>query len=333
MRRLSRTAALAISAVLLVACGGDEDLPPAPAPPTVLATLDGGQTVDFDRFLLAARARTAPGEFPRTGSGFEAVRDRLVRDVVVQELLLAEAARRDLHIEDEELEAARVEATEGLSDPESLPELLNERYGGEEAHKEVITRRLLAERAERAVRDELVAAVEITDEQVAAQAADFADQIARPARLRARQVYAESPERIRAAQADLADGVAFVDLALKYNEGDGDMGWMTLAAAPPELIESMDGLEVGEFSEVVRSPLGYHLFQLLGREEASEPTVEEAAAAVRGLLREAEADRAYSQWLADRFEARSVQLHEDALDQVRCCRRGLPYVPAPEESR
>ena len=78
--------------------------------------------------------------------------------------------------------------------------------------------------------------------------------------------------------------------------------------------------------------MGYHLFQLLGREEASELTPEESAAEIRRLLQAEEADTAYRRWLVDRFEARGVQLHEDALDQVRCCRRGLPYVPAPEES-
>ncbi|MCP4867203.1 MAG: peptidylprolyl isomerase [Proteobacteria bacterium] len=332
MQRLSLCAAAVAGALLLASCGADDDDAPAPAPTTVLASIDGQAAVDFDLLLLAARARTAPGEFPRTGSGFESVRDRLVRDVVVQEFLIAEAARRDLHVEDEELEQAQMAATEGLAVQGSLPEVLTERYGSEAGWKQIVSRRLRAERAERAVRDELGAAVEVTDEQVAANASRFAAELARPARLRARQVYAESPERIRAAQADLADGIAFVDLAQKYNEGDGDMGWMALSAAPPELVESMDGLEVGEFSEVVRSPLGYHLFQLLGREEASELTPEESAAEIRRLLQAEEADTAYRRWLVDRFEARGVQLHEDALDQVRCCRRGLPYVPAPEES-
>jgi peptidyl-prolyl cis-trans isomerase SurA len=287
--------------------------------------------VGFDRFLAEARARTATGEFPRTGSGFEAVRDRLVRDIVVQEILLAEASSRGLDVEDEELEAARISAEGALGERE-LPEILQERYDSTEAWTRIVTRRLLAERAEAALREDLLAGVEVTDAEIAANVERFATQLSRPARLRVRQVFAESPERIRAAQADLAAGVAFLDLAQKVNEGDGDMGWMTLSAAPPELVESLEGLVVGEFTEVVRSPLGYHLFQLLGREDASPLGEVERAVEIGRLLRLEAADGEYRRWLADRFEARRVELDEDALEQVRCCRRGLPYVAAPEES-
>ncbi len=322
---------LLAAALLATACPGDDDEATTAAPALVLATLDGDPVVHFDDFAALARARTAAGEFPRTGSGFELVRDRLVRDLVVQEILLAEAASRGLNVEDEELERAELIAAEGVLSEDRLPEVLAERYGSVDAWEELVRRRLLAERVESVLREELGAAAELRDEDLAAGRERFADAFVRPARLRARQVFAEDASRIRAAQADLADGVAFVELAQRVNQADGDMGWMATAEAPPELVESLEGLEVGEFTEVVRSPLGYHLFQLLGREPASELSDEEQAALVEGRLRDEAAEAGYREWLAGRLEARRMELNEDALARVRCCRRGLPYAAVPDE--
>lgn len=304
-----------------LSCGGQSE---REAPPLVLASI-GERTVDFDLFLLAARARTAPGEFPRTGSGFESFRDRLLRDVMVEEILLAEAHRRQVAVASGALEAAIAEAGEGVHEEDRLPDLIADRFESYESWQQVVSRRLLTAEVEALVRGELEAAGEVTSEQVEEAAPRFADRLRRPARLRARQIFAADAERIRAVQQELLEGIPYEELAEKYNGSDGDMGWMSVAEAPAVLVESTEGLAEGGTTEVVRSALGYHLFQVLGREPATTLAPEAAAAEVERLLRAEAIERAWRDWLAGRTEELQVTVHEDGLAGVRCCRLGLPY--------
>ncbi len=320
-------AALAAATVIasVASCGDDGDVEVVVPEAQVVARV-GDRTIDSDLFILTARARTGPGEFPRTGSGFEVFAERLTRQLVVDEILVAEAALRGLGVAQADLDRTVSLAGEGVEGPDRLPEVVVERYGSEEAYRAVVHRRMLVEQAEGAVRAELAVGIEPTPEQVEAARIEHADRLVQPARLRARQVFAEEAEQIRAAQAELADGVPFADLAQQYSGSDGDMGWMSLAEAPPELVDATDGLAVGEFTEVVRSPLGYHLFQVLGREEAQTLSAEQADELLGRLVVDVAVETAYREWLAERLGAPGVSIDEDALARVRCCRQGLPYV-------
>lgn len=323
-------ATVALAALVGTFSCGDDAVPAASEPSPLVVARVGERTVQTDLLLLAARARTGPGEFPRTGSGFEVFIERLAREVVVEEILVTEAERRQLTVPPQELERTEVLAGEGIEGEERLPDVLSERYGGEEAWRRVVQRRLLSAHAERALREELATGIEPTPEQLAEVRERSGDLLVRPARLRARQVFAAEAEEIRAAQAELADGVPFADLAQQYSGSDGDLGWMSVAEAPPELVDATAGLAVGEFTEVVRSPLGYHLFQVLGREEEQTLSAEEADAVLRGRVVDEAADAAYREWLGERLAAPGVAIDEDVLARVRCCRMGLPYVEQEE---
>jgi peptidyl-prolyl cis-trans isomerase SurA len=64
----------------------------------------------------------------------------------------------------------------------------------------------------------------------------------------------------------------------------------------PEFERAMDALKVGEVSQPVRSPFGWHLIQVLERrtEDASKERRRQMA---RQTLRERKSDEAYEDWL------------------------------------
>ena len=86
------------------------------------------------------------------------------------------------------------------------------------------------------------------------------------------------------------------------------------------------GLEVGEFTEIVRSPLGYHLFQLLGRDAAAALPEDEVRLRVEQSLRSEAVESRLRAWIAARSDALGRRVHEDVVADVACCRLGLPYL-------
>ena len=85
---------------------------------------------------------------------------------------------------------------------------------------------------------------------------------------------------------DLKSGQDFTRLAEEYSEdpatssGGGDMGYLTASsiAANPPLRLAVDAMRVGQVSGVVRDQKGdFHILELLGREEAGQRPISDAA--------------------------------------------------------
>ena len=76
----------------------------------------------------------------------------------------------------------------------------------------------------------------------------------------------------------------------------GDLGWIYPGDTVPEFEKAMDGLKVGEVSEPIHSPFGWHLIQVLERRTEESP-MERNRFAARQALRDRRADEAYIEWL------------------------------------
>jgi peptidyl-prolyl cis-trans isomerase SurA len=75
----------------------------------------------------------------------------------------------------------------------------------------------------------------------------------------------------------------------------------------PEFERAMDALAIGEVSEPVRSPFGWHLIQVLER-RVQDVTEERTRALARNSLRERKADEEYESWLRELRDATYVEI-------------------------
>ena len=330
MMRPLRSGRFGLSVLLLAVVGlvgcSDPVHTVAPDDPT-LARL-GIYDIELSDFLLAARSRTAPGEFPRSGSGFEAFRDRLLRDLMFETMLLVEARGRELTVSEEELDAElsarRDEPDTAQSESVRLKEVIK-RFGSVEDYREVVRRRMLIDGAEALVRADLAADLELSQSQLDEARSRLGATLVQPERIRARQIFVADQEAARKLQSQLAGGADFEGLAQKYNGGNGDMGWMALDSAPPLLVQVAEEMEVGEVSEPHHSSLGYHIFQFLGRRQAEPLSAEEGRAEVEKLLRSEYTESRFRDWLAQRSEEFGIEVDDKAVSKLHCCVLGLPY--------
>ena len=106
--------------------------------------------------------------------------------------------------------------------------------------------------------------------------------------------------------ADLRDrivtgGAGFADLARVHSNDataarGGELDWVYPGDTVPDFERAYQALKIGEISQPVRTPFGYHLIQVLER-RTGDVSGERRRLQARQVLRERKADEAYQEWL------------------------------------
>ena len=107
-------------------------------------------------------------------------------------------------------------------------------------------------------------------------------------------------------------GADFAELA-RANSDDGtaarggELDWIYPGDTVPEFERAYQELKVGEISQPVRTPFGYHLIQVLER-RSSDLSPERKRLQARHALRDRKADEAYQEWLRQLRDQTYVEL-------------------------
>lgn len=123
----------------------------------------------------------------------------------------------------------------------------------------------------------------------------------------------DARNRLRVLKERLENKADFAELARVHSEDTsasrgGDLGWILPGDTVPEFERAMNELQPGQISDVVRSPFGLHLIQVLerGNQDVSK---ERQRLAARQTLRARKSDEAYQEWVR--------QLRDRAYVEVR----------------
>jgi peptidyl-prolyl cis-trans isomerase SurA len=101
---------------------------------------------------------------------------------------------------------------------------------------------------------------------------------------------AAAERKVQALYESLARGEDFATVAQEYSEdpstaaGGGDMGFIPASGLNAALKQVVNSLKVGQVSPIIRSNIGFHIFKLLGVEEAGQHTLSDLR--VQGAIRQ-----------------------------------------------
>ncbi|MBF0157524.1 MAG: peptidylprolyl isomerase, partial [Magnetococcales bacterium] len=114
----------------------------------------------------------------------------------------------------------------------------------------------------------------------------------------------EALAKIREVRAEAVGGADFAELAKKYSEDEnaadgGDLGWFGKGVMVAEFEEAAFSLPVGEVSEPVRTPFGWHLLLVEARESKRAVAATGQRDKLRERVMETKAQALYRQWLRD----------------------------------
>lgn len=236
--------------------------------------------------------------------GQEAKGDIVIRTALqraIDNKLLATEARRQGIEPNEERVDARLHAMAERAGGQAkfLAELITAGVTYEQFRDTVVQ----ADLVQSLVESEVVSAIEVTDEEIAAFYAENPDLFKKPDKIHSRHILFEagpdaSPSEREAARANAVAaheravaGEDFAGLAVELSEGPnalkgGDLGFTTRG----QMVESFDdavwALAPGEISDVVESELGYHVIEVEEIVIGEPVPLDEARPVIRDLLRQ-----------------------------------------------
>jgi peptidyl-prolyl cis-trans isomerase C len=170
---------------------------------------------------------------------------KIVLDDLVNQLLLAQAAREGgYQIDDAAIEARVAILVTQAGGPAGMTEWLNKNGYTADSFRSALARSM----AMAWERNQIMAGVPVTADQVHAR------QILVSNETRANQIYQE-----------LQSGADFATLAKQYDPtAGGDLGWFPRGyLTQPEVEDAAFSLEAGKYSQVIHSKIGFHIIQAL----------------------------------------------------------------------
>jgi peptidyl-prolyl cis-trans isomerase C len=207
--------------------------------------------------------------------------EKRVLDELVDQTLLAQGAAEAGFIVDEALLQERYSRlVAALGSPQALQDWMAENGYTEDSFRQDLSRLIAAAW----MRDQVIASVPETTEQV-----------------HARQILLNTAEEANQALAELRGGKDFADLAATYDPvAKGELGWFPRGYLFDQALEDAAfGLQAGEYSQVIETPAGFHILQVIER-NAQQPLSPDA----RYVLQE----RALQDWLAQRRSQSDIQV-------------------------
>jgi parvulin-like peptidyl-prolyl isomerase len=222
---------------------------PPPATPTLipLAARVNGEAITLVEFEAElARFRAAPGI---AGTEMAQGGEQRVLDDLVTQVLLAQAAIEAGFALDEPALQGRLDALAAQPEGAQAIEDWIAAHGYQEADFRLALRRAIAVAW---MRDKIVSAVPQAAEQI-----------------HARQILLYNSDAAEEVLAQIRAGTDFATLAVEYDPvAGGDLGWFPRGTTLtyPALEKASFALAIGEVSDIVPTPLGYHIIQVIERD-------------------------------------------------------------------
>ncbi len=121
----------------------------------------------------------------------------------------------------------------------------------------------------------------------------------------------EAKRRLNEIRERILKGADFAEEARLHSEDasavrGGDLGWLSPGDTVPEFEQAMDALKVGEISEPVQSPFGWHLIEVVER-RTEDLTQERQRQLARQAIRARKSDEAFTEWVRQQRDRAFVE--------------------------
>ena len=238
---------------------------------------------------------------------------------LVKNMLIAQQARRqNITVTDEEFQqrVQQIQAEYGGQDIQVILEQQGESYAEWERMQ---WETLLLDKL---VEVNMGAALMVSVEEAQQYYEQHKEKYDYPAQIRASQILAYEKELAEKALQEIRNGADFAQVAQQYSESQdatqgGDLGFFARGVMPPEFDEVIFSLNMGEVSDVIKTPYGYQIFKLTGQREAHHISFEDAKEQIKAMLAKQKRMAAVDLLMIELQKDAKILLNQEAIEQVR----------------
>jgi peptidyl-prolyl cis-trans isomerase C len=134
-----------------------------------------------------------------------------------------------------------------------------------------------------------------------------------------RQIVLDSDDNAKNILAELKAGKDMGELAKKFsiapeaNKG-GDIGWIDRGTL--SIFDKAFNMNKGQRSPILKSPFGYHIYEVLGKRAATRPSIGDAKETIIRQIKEARQQENYAKWLEEQIRKAQVFKNDLAIDNI-----------------
>jgi parvulin-like peptidyl-prolyl isomerase len=244
----------------------------------------------------------------------------VIDQLIAQRLVMREAQKRGVVASTKEIDERLASIKRQFPDDAAFNKRLTQAGFTVAALRDLIrlqiTQRRLAETVTR---------VEVTDDEVRKQFEAKRESYGKPAQIKVSHILFRVADKsqdtlaaakARIAQAKLADGAKFEDVARQYSEDPGsaerggDLGFVSKGTLVKEFEEVAWKMKPGETSGLVRSQFGLHIIRVYEVKAAEPADFEKVKAEIREELLNTKRQQEFDAWLAEQRKAAKVEILE-----------------------
>ncbi len=138
--------------------------------------------------------------------------------------------------------------------------------------------------------------------------------------VKVRQIVIDTEEGAKEVQKELKKGKSFDKLAERFSIApEGKSGGLTdwIDTETLEVYNDAYNLKPGSVSNVLKSPYGFHIIQLIDKRQGGVQSFKESRDAIRKNLLENKEQAAYSQWLEEQIRKNKVFKNEPVIGSIK----------------
>jgi peptidyl-prolyl cis-trans isomerase SurA len=297
--------ALLMGGALLPACGVRQ-----PAPSQEVWAQVNDQPIYREQVERLYRSRTAQGNEAATPEEAMSFKLNILNELINNQILVLHASRSRITASETEIDA-RIGELKSPYTPEEFQKKLQEQGLDNDSLRAQIRENIVVTKL---INKDIISHINVTDSEIAAyyqknkanfnvsettyhiaqiQVTPRPDAEVRNLKNDDAKTPAAAEHKIQALYEGLMRGEDFATVAQEYSEdpstaaGGGDMGFIPASGLNAALKQVVNSLKVGQTSPIVRSNIGFHIFKLLGVEEAGQHTLSDlrVQSAIRQTLR------------------------------------------------
>jgi len=251
-------------------------------------------------------------------NGAEEIKNRMVRQLIDYLLIIEFGRKMGIAVTEAEFQEELAALKKDYTEAEFREALLRAHVEPDSWESRLKTQLLFS----KVVREVSKGVEPPSYEEIKAYFQEHRDEFRCPERVKFRQIVCASPDEAQRLRARLTAGEDMGELAKAYStapeaENYGEVGWVGRG----DLIESMEhvlfSLGPGKVSPVVKTPFGYHLFEVVAHRPAGPGELMDAMDIIESRLLRQRQDRFYEKWLKKLRAESKVRVNQEILSKLK----------------